>query len=152
GSPLAGFFRGGGGPKGGAKRGTGAAAKEGGGGGGDPPPPLFGGHDPDRHLPPSPMVGPEHTGPRGNPRDLLTRGPPQCPHRAGGCLGCPVATGGGTEGGGRERDQDDETRRGRAARWEWSAAAVARRHAERARWLGWRPCQCGACRLTRRAR
>jgi hypothetical protein len=69
-----------------------------------------------------------------------------------GYLCCPAGHGRLIDEGVPEPDQDDENVAGLADAWEQYAAAVARRHAKSARWLGWRPCRCGACRFTRRAR
>jgi hypothetical protein len=49
-----------------------------------------------------------------------------------------------------EPDEDEEDEEGSADPWERYAPAVARRHAKRTEWLGWEPCECGACRFTRR--
>jgi hypothetical protein len=67
-----------------------------------------------------------------------------------GYLCCPVGHGRLIDEGVIEPDQDDEDESGPADQWERYAAAVARQHDNRSRWLGWRPCQCGACRFTRR--
>jgi hypothetical protein len=68
-----------------------------------------------------------------------------------GCLCCPAGHGRLIDEGVPEPNQDDESEAGPADPWERYAAAVARRHAKRARWLGWQTCRCGACRFTRRA-
>src|SRR5262245_40094798 len=68
-----------------------------------------------------------------------------------GYLCCPAGHGRLIGEGSTEPEQDDEDQEARPADpWKRYAAAVARRHSKRARWLAWRPCQCGACRFTRR--